>query len=434
MDLSDHTDSSDEIDWVGQLSVDEDDEGEQEKTLPVFETNNSSLEEEQAGPSVKKTKWNVKFNNEWSKTYSWIVRGKDITQAKCTACESQFTINHGGENDIIKHMRTEKHKKNTTTNTQGKKIDTFFSKNNLDTDLTAQAECAFVFHSIKHAHSYLSADCAGKLFKTIFKDSRIAERYSCGRTKATRLVTNILGPESKQMVLNDLANNQPFCIATDASNKGNVKTFPLVIRYFKKEVGVCTKLLKFYSATSEKSEDIAKSLVESLAEAGLNISNVTAYCADNASVNFGRKQSVITELNKLNQNIVPVGCVCHVIHNAGKHGQVALKYDVESIVIKCYNEFSSSTKKVNELKEFFIFCEEEWSDLLRTVPTRWLSLIPATERLLKHFTPVKSYFQSQERPPPLLEKFFEDELAEAYLGRYTYILILFKLFEAEYSS
>ncbi|CAH1113192.1 unnamed protein product [Psylliodes chrysocephalus] len=361
MDLSDMSDlSDDEIDWVGQISVDED-YGEQENTFPVFETNYSNQEEaevEEAGPSVKKTKWNVKFNNEWSKTYSWIVRGKDISQAKCTVCESQFTINHGGENDIIKHMKTEKHKKNMTKGSQEKKIDNFFSKNNLDTDLTAQAECAFVFHSIKHAHSYLSADCAGKLFSRIFQDSKIAKSYSCGRTKATKLVTNILGPESKHIILNDLANNQPFCIATDASNKGNVKTFPLVVRYFKKEIGVCTKLLKFYSAISEKSEAIANSLVESLTEAGLNILNVTAYCADNASVNFGKKQSVITELNKLNQNIVPVGCVCHIIHNAGKHGQGALKYDVESIVIKCYNEFSSSTKKVNELKDFLFFVKK----------------------------------------------------------------------------
>ena len=40
----------------------------------------------------------------------------------------------------------------------------------------------------------------------------------------------------------------------------------------------------------------------------LSLSNVTAYCADNASVNFRANQSVYSEL-KLNKNMVPIGCI-----------------------------------------------------------------------------------------------------------------------------
>ncbi|XP_057653484.1 uncharacterized protein LOC130892238 isoform X1 [Diorhabda carinulata] len=79
-------------------------------------------------------------------------------------------------------------------------------------------------------------------------------------------------------------------------------------------------------------------------------------------------------------------------------------------------QFSSSTKKTEELKDFFEFCDYEWSELLKSVLTRWLSLIPAAERLLKKFQPVKSYFLSMNSLPAILQNFFQDEFAEAYLG------------------
>lgn len=68
---------------------------------------------------------------------------------------------------------------------------------------------------------------------------------------------------------------------TDASNKGNIKTFPLLLRYFHQQKGLKTSLLCFYSLNSEKAISIL--------ESGLNLKQISAYCADNASVNFGKK-------------------------------------------------------------------------------------------------------------------------------------------------
>lgn len=139
-----------------------------------------------------------------------------------------------------------------------------------------------------HSHSYLSSDCASSLFTSLFMDSKIASIYSCGRTKATKIVSNVLGPASKHIILKDLEVNYSFSISTDASNKGNINTFPLILRYFNKERGVQTKLLAFYSLESECSKDIGMSLKSSLENNGLSIKNVTSFCADNASVNFGK--------------------------------------------------------------------------------------------------------------------------------------------------
>ncbi|XP_050314689.1 uncharacterized protein LOC126749099 [Anthonomus grandis grandis] len=356
--------SESEIDWLGLDQNEEIGDGVEDygnisdteslpgtsKTSQQIRKHKHTIEESKnTHQGVKKKKWDVKFNKVWKEKYDWIFEGNLNTEAQCRACRCQFSIKHGGENDIVKHLRTEKHTQNVNATSKTKSVNRYFSSM-ADKDSIALAECAFVFHAIKYAQRYASADCAGKLFPLIFKDSKTAEKYSCGRTKATKIVTKILGPESKNIIKKDLANDNPFSLATDASNKGNIKTFPLIVKYFQTEKGVSTKLLKFYSNSSEKSVDIAKCLIDGLDEAGLSIKNVTAYCADNASVNFGKKQSVMTELHKHNKNILPFDCVCHIIHNAGKYGQNVIRYDIETIVIKCYNEFSSSSKKLQSLK------------------------------------------------------------------------------------
>jgi hypothetical protein len=41
-----------------------------------------------------------------------------------------------------------------------------------------------------------------------------------------------------------------------------------------------------------------------------------------------------------------------VLHNAAKHACKQLTYDIEQLVTKVYNEFSSSTKQLHELKAY----------------------------------------------------------------------------------
>lgn len=57
--------------------------------------------------------------------------------------------------------------------------------------------------------------------------------------------------------------------------------------------------------------------------------------------------------------------------------------DIEVLLIKVYNEFSSAGKKVETLKSIFDFLELEYNVLLRYLPVHPLSLYPALDRLLK---------------------------------------------------
>lgn len=81
-----------------------------------------------------------------------------------------------------------------------------------------------------------------------------------GRTKASAITRNVLGPYFQEKVISDLKSCFYFPIASDASNVGNLKTFPYSVQYFNCNKGICRKLLDFYEEAEETSLDIYKCL------------------------------------------------------------------------------------------------------------------------------------------------------------------------------
>jgi hypothetical protein len=129
------------------------------------------------------------------------------------------------------------------------------------------------------------------------------------------------------------------------------------------------------------------------------------YCTKSVVTKFNRNGfetahncpfSVTTDAsNKDKPSLIEAKCNTHVLHNMAKYALLLLPLDVETLVIKTYNEFSSSGKKVLELQALFEFLEQEYSNLIKHLPIRWLNLSPALDRLLLNWDPGKSYFISK---------------------------------------
>ena len=65
--------------------------------------------------------------------------------------------------------------------------------------------------------------------------------------------------------------------ATDASDKGTTKCFPIVLRYLYFEEGVQHALLDFYSDSNDTSEAITNQLLAKLEMSGLDVKYMSAY-------------------------------------------------------------------------------------------------------------------------------------------------------------
>ncbi|GFV41677.1 uncharacterized protein TNCV_3628281 [Trichonephila clavipes] len=146
-------------------------------------------------------------------------------------------------------------------------------------------------------------------------------------------------------------------------------------------------------------------------------SRVTAYGADNASVNFGVNNSVFQNLkSEENNDIIAAHCKDHIFHNCAKNALKVMPVDVENIVMKVFSEFSCSTKKREDLKECFDFFESEYREVIRHVPTRWLSLFKALDRMLSSRGPLKRYFieRGSDNCPTALWAILSDQENEIF--------------------
>ncbi|KAJ4929630.1 hypothetical protein JOQ06_018653, partial [Pogonophryne albipinna] len=129
---------------------------------------------------------------------------------------------------------------------------------------------------------------------------------------------------------------------------------------------------------------------------GLDVKKMSAYAADNASVNYGKHNSVYQKLKLAQKDVLAANCLAHILHNATRYAASNLDIDIENVVLKVYSHFSISASRTAQLKEFCEFVEVEECNLLRHVVTRWLSLLPSIDRILKCWRPLTSYFQSLE--------------------------------------
>ena len=364
----------------------------------------------------KKARRECSFNIEWlsdPSNSSWLSKFSSDT-ARCTVCSVNFTVKYDGIKAVITHRNSEKHKSFMRSGNTSHAISAFFpEEHSLEEDLILSAELAMVYHGVMHHHSYLSMDCCMKIIPAVFPDSKIAKKIHCGRTKSEALIANVLCPHSIEMVTNEM--NFPksifYSVSTDASNKGNLKHYPLALRYFLKSFGTKNRVIDFYVCSEETSDSISSNILSRLEHNQMNIQYLISYGADNAAVNYGKHHSVFTNLRQLCPKLISSNCNCHVIHNSARFGCKVMSRDIELLVIKIFNEFSISAKRVKELKSCFEFLDIEYKELLRHVPTRWLSLLPALDRLLLSWPAVKVYFLQlgEEECPKFIWDFIKDQ-------------------------
>lgn len=124
---------------------------------------------------------------------------------------------------------------------------------------------------------------------------------------------------------------------------------------------------------------------------------MSAFSADNTNSNFEYHHSAYIILAENKPKPFKAGCLAHFINNTFKAGLHKLDIDANAVVMKIYGHFSSSSVSRESLKEFVDFVELEWIELLKyVVPTHWLSLGKAVDRILKLWPALYFYFSGTD--------------------------------------
>ncbi|XP_073967109.1 uncharacterized protein [Choristoneura fumiferana] len=243
----------------------------------------------------KPKKRSQKYTNLWEKEYTWLTNDpENSSNAKCKICGVIFCISSAGIGHIKQHQETKMHKCKTEAKKTSGVLDKFLTPTTRseievsDREKITAAELALTYHTVKHNLSYNSMDCTVKLNKIIYVDSSTAISIYLARTKMEALVCEVLGPYALQHVIDDLnTENLYFCLQSDASNKKNIKLFPLVVQYFTAKNGIENKLIDFYENSNESADGMFQAIQESMALYQLPFDKISGLSADNTNSNFG---------------------------------------------------------------------------------------------------------------------------------------------------
>ena len=120
---------------------------------------------------------------------------------------------------------------------------------------------------------------------------------------------------------------------------------------------------------------------------------------DNTSVNIGKHHSLITKTRVKNDEMILMGCPCHMAHIAARHAIKTFEkfviFNAEELLVDLYFYFDYSSKLKTLLLEFCAFCDQDFNKIMKFHSTRWLRLSTCLERTLKMYSSLKSYFLSQ---------------------------------------
>lgn len=140
------------------------------------------------------------------------------------------------------------------------------------------------------------AETISPLIRNVFTDSKVAEGYSCGRTKSSCILNYALAQNVREALIEKMKSG-PFSLAIDGSSDQNVeeKLNHLTVKYLDSESGMIANQLLDMCVTkgnyAASTSTIFAAVHEKMEHWQIPWSNSVTFGVDNASVNIGKRNS-----------------------------------------------------------------------------------------------------------------------------------------------
>jgi hypothetical protein len=244
----------------------------------------------------------TKFNRSWldkqddngNSVKSWLKQGSSETAVVCMLCgTSDLDCSNKGWKSVEQHMDKEKHRQKMNSLKNNTRFSLPLSTTALPSSSTStiqliganrplsfddqitKAEALWALKSVQHGFSYQSSNEIGELFRTIFSDSKIAEKFSIQHSKMSYVISHGLGPYFRSQVIDEVKRCQRFVLCFDEhTNNQNNKQFDLLLRYWhtKKEM-VVTRYYRTVLLGHVQATVVVESILDAFRTDGIDIKN-----------------------------------------------------------------------------------------------------------------------------------------------------------------
>lgn len=358
---------------------------------------------------------NGEFVKEWCRYYS-------STSASCSYDGAVIDFNTQGFHALKQHSRINKHKQIFEAKTDGSntKLVAFenpqpstsksFSppvvklgnKNSLEDRIT-NAEIYWLLKLASADFSFNSCEDIVPLFKIMFDEDEVNKdktKFSLGRLKASYVIAYGLGPYCLKQLVQELKKcESAFTLMFDeTTNAKKQKQMDILIRYWSEVANLVeTKYMTSFMFGRAKGEKLVEML--------MGLQNHT----DMSAVPWEKLCNLSSDGPHINQKIwrlmnqgllqedkhglLPLlVCNIHMVHNAFREGIQEFGEEAESLCFDLHAWFKIAPCKEEDFRSLGENISMDESLFLRHINARWLTLVPALERVLLRWDDAKKYF------------------------------------------
>jgi hypothetical protein len=198
---------------------------------------------------------------------------------------------------------------------------------------------------------FLLADHLKGVLPRMFPDSNIAADWRLGRTKATYLITHVLGPEVKALVV-ELMRANPFFIIVDETTDIKISSqlgIMVKVQDPTRSRGI-TAMFDLVELGEATGWGLFTAINHSFATEGLNFSNLIGYGADTTNVVSGSgPKSLKTAITRAQPNVFHMPCTCHSAALVASYAAQKLPKFLEELPKDLTAQFKQSHKRLGRL-------------------------------------------------------------------------------------
>ena len=306
-----------------------------------------------------------------------------------------------------------------------------------------RAEILWAMKGVMAHFSFRSSSDIGNLFQSMFPDSGIAKKFTCGKTKMNYLICFGLAPYFREKLLQKIKDSECVAISFDESLNKEFQTeqMDIIVRYFYED-----KVVSQYFDSQFMGHTAATDLLHHLKCSLSKFSNrkLLQISMDGPRVNW-KLLSLLCEDREKDDADLPkllnIGsCGLHVVHGAFYTGCRTTDWNIDGILRALYYLFEDSPARredytsVTESTVFPLnFCATRWVEDDR-VAQRALEIWPNVQKYIKEVLKWSKSKQPTSASFATIAKATKDALLPAKLQVFVYISKVLKPFLVKYQT
>ncbi|XP_077488859.1 uncharacterized protein LOC144099438 [Amblyomma americanum] len=330
------------------------------------------------------------------------------SDAFCTLCCTTVHCGQHGTAAVYRHASSQKHIAQAKRNRNAEGVLTKSSKvqSTLDQhsatatslqEKVTRAETLFALSVVANNIPYTYGDAATATYRHMFPDSETAKGFQCGRKKLSYIISDGLGPYFKAKVIQELDMPDTFytiMIDEYPIPEAKVQQLDVLVRYYSTSTeNVVVEHLQSFHLGHATADQLFSCIEDALSD--VRKKNMVCFYSDGPNVMKSLKRRLKKEVSP---DMVDIGeCGLHKVHNAFAAGLDMFCAEVESPATDVHYYFKFATRHA-DMKELLSDLGLPQLEFLRHVNSRWLTLLPSVERILKSFDALKAFFSKSGQP------------------------------------